>query len=211
MDGAAAAFVAGVQRGQEVDYFGTADLAYYQTIWAHAEGLADQVSEGDFAGAFDIGRARFQADYVWVVGTEFARVFDQDQALGRVGQGEQGVEQGRLAGAGAATDEERQAGIEQVAEYRRTGLAGVRRRLTRSSRVKTWREGTRRDRQVPGAATGASTAWKRVPSERRTSTYGVASSSRRPAAAARRVARRRMAGSSPVRTATRSRPWPRSM
>ena len=54
---------------------------------------------------------------------------------------------------------------------------------------------------MPGRASGASTAWKRVPSGSRRSTYGVASSSRRPAGPASRCASRRTAASSANRVA----------
>ena len=70
---------------------------------------------------------------------------------------------------------------------------------------------TRSDRQVPSAATGGSTAWRRTPmSASHPSTYGHASSSLRPAATASRCASLRTAASSVNRTAVRSRPRPRS-
>ena len=81
---------------------------------------------------------------------------------------------------------------------------------TRSATERPARAGTRSDRHVPGLATGASAAWKRVPSRSRTSTNGEASSSLRPAAAANRCANRRTAASSANWTFVRCRPIPSS-
>ena len=83
-------------------------------------------------------------------------------------------------------------------------------RSARSSRVRPARCGTRSETSVPGRATGASTAWQRVPSARRTSAHGLASSSRRPPAATSRWASARTASSSRNRTLARSSPRPRS-
>jgi hypothetical protein len=120
VDGATAAVVAGVERGQEIHYFGAADLADDQAVGAHAEGLADQVAQRDLSGAFDVRRASLEADDVWMIRAEFAGVLDQDQPFGRIRQREQGIEQRRLARARAAADEEGQAGVEEVSEDRRT-------------------------------------------------------------------------------------------
>ena len=78
------------------------------------------------------------------------------------------------------------------------------------SRLGLDRAGTRNEMQVPGEATGDSTACNLVPSGSLPSTNGCASSSRLPAAAANRTARRRTCSSSTNTTPARSRPAPRS-
>ena len=108
VDGAAAAFVAGVERGQQLDDLGAAHLADDEPVGPHPQRLADQGAQGDLAGALDVGRAGLEADHVRVVGAELAGVLDQDQPLGRRRPAKQGVQQRGLARAGAAADQERQ-------------------------------------------------------------------------------------------------------
>ena len=93
MEGAAAAFVAGVEGAEQVDDFWAADLADDQAVGAHPEGLADQVAQADLAGALDVRGSCLEADDVGMVGAQFAGVLDQDQSLGRVDQRQQRVEQ----------------------------------------------------------------------------------------------------------------------
>ncbi|GAA1021533.1 hypothetical protein Aple_073340 [Acrocarpospora pleiomorpha] len=75
VESAAAAFVAGVQCGQEIYNLGTANLAYDEPVWAHPEGLTDEVPECDAADALEVGRASLKADHVRVFGAEFGGVF----------------------------------------------------------------------------------------------------------------------------------------
>ena len=45
----------------------------------------DQVGRGNCAFAFDIGRARFQANHVILLQLQFGRIFDRDDTIGRSG------------------------------------------------------------------------------------------------------------------------------
>jgi hypothetical protein len=54
VDGAAAAFMSGVQRGKQVHHFASANLAYDETIRSHAQRLSDQVTQINAAGAFGV-------------------------------------------------------------------------------------------------------------------------------------------------------------
>ena len=54
VNSAAAAFMSGVQSGQQVDHFASADLAHDETIRSHAQGLPDQVTQVNAAGTFRV-------------------------------------------------------------------------------------------------------------------------------------------------------------
>ena len=64
MEGAAAALVAGVERGQQVDHLAAAHLADDQPVGPHPQRLPDQGADGDRAGALDVGRPRLERDDV---------------------------------------------------------------------------------------------------------------------------------------------------
>ena len=181
MQGAAPAVVAGVERGQEVDHLGAADLADDQPVGSHPQRLADQRAQLDRARALDVGRPALEPDDVRVVGTQLGGVLDEDQPLGRVDQREQRREQGGLAAAGAAGDQEGDPRRDQRAAAASAPRAVSVPAGTSSSRAKTRVGGTRSEIVVPGRDTGASTAWQRLPSGSRRSTKGAESSSRRPA------------------------------
>ena len=106
------------------------------------------------------GRAS-SADDVRVLGPQLAGVLDEHQPLVGVDQREQGVEQGGLAGAGAAADQERQAAAHHLLRAARRPTGRRHPRATSSSRVNTRERGTRSESTVPGRDTGASTAWNR--------------------------------------------------
>ena len=209
--GRAPALVAGVHRGEHVDDLGAAHLADDQPVGPHPQRLPDQGAQGDLAGALDVGRPRLQGDHVPVVGPELGGVLDEHQPLLGADQGEQGVEQRGLARAGAAADQDREPAPHHRLEQPDAGLAARLRRRPARAIVNTRCRGTRRDSTVPGRESGASTAWKRVPSGSRRSTYGEASSRRRPPAAASRWASRRTDWSSGKAMPVRSSPAPRSI
>jgi hypothetical protein len=54
VDGAAAAFMSGVQRGKEVDHFAAANLAHHKTIRSHAQRLPNKVTEVNTTGALGV-------------------------------------------------------------------------------------------------------------------------------------------------------------
>ena len=58
--------MAGVHRLKHVERLSTPTLADDDAVWAHAQGILEQVALHDLALAFDIGRARFQAHPVTV-------------------------------------------------------------------------------------------------------------------------------------------------
>ena len=202
VEGAAAALVAGVERGQQVDHLGAAHLADDQPVGPHPQRLPHQVrSVISPAPSMLAGRAS-SADHVRMVGPQLAGVLDQHQPLGRVDQAEQRGEQGGLARAGAAADQERQPALRRSARSSRGALGASRARgSTRSSRVNARApRHPQRDQPCPGRATGASTAWKRVPSAQ--PDVDVRRGVVEPAAAGRasRWASRRTASSSGKRT-----------
>ena len=61
VEGAAAALVAGVQRGEQVDHLGAAHLADHQPVGPHPQRLPDQGAQRDLAGALDVGRPGLEA------------------------------------------------------------------------------------------------------------------------------------------------------
>ena len=143
-----------------------------------------------------LGGRPSSADDVRMVGPQLAGVLDQDEPLTRVDQRQQRGEHRRLAGAGAAGDQEGAPRVDDLLQQERAVRRQRARRPPAPAGSSTRPRGTRSEITVPERATGASTAWKRVPSGRRTSACGVASSSRRPAVAASRCASRRTAASS---------------
>ena len=72
MDGAAATLVSGVERGEQLDDLGAADLTHDQAIRPHAQCLAHQIAHRHGPGALDVGRATLKADQVRMVGTQRA-------------------------------------------------------------------------------------------------------------------------------------------
>ena len=113
VQGAAAAVVAGVERGQQVDHLGAAHLADHQPVGPHPQRLPDQGAQVDRAGALDVGGPALERDDVRMVGAQLGGVLDEDEPLGRIDQGEQGREQRGLAAAGAAADQEGHPGRDQ--------------------------------------------------------------------------------------------------
>ena len=94
---AAAALVPGVEGRQQVDDLAAAHLADDEPVGPHPQRLPDQGPHGHLARALEVGRPGLEPHAVRVVGRQLVGVLDQDQALRRVGQREQGGEQRRLA------------------------------------------------------------------------------------------------------------------
>ena len=212
MHGGAATLVAGVHRREHVDHLGAADLADDEPVGPHPQRLPDQRAQGDLAGALDVGRPRLER---------------------RRRGGGRGAARRRPRPAPAA----RSAATRESRALSRVVLPlpvppltrNARRRRTTGSQQLGARRGDRAGRDqlgqgehpltagpaaratVPGRDTGASTAWKRVPSAqpqvdvRRRRRRAAAH--RRPPAAGRAGARPASSGN---RTPVRSSPAPRS-
>lgn len=106
VNGAAAALMAGVQRCEEVCQLSSADLADHQAIGPHSQGVPDQVGQGDRPDPLRVGWPSLQPNDVRMLRAQFAGVLDQNDPSVGVHQTEQGGQQGGLAGAGSARDQE---------------------------------------------------------------------------------------------------------
>ena len=122
VQGADRAVVAGVHRLQHVERGGVADLADDDPVRAHAQAVAHQVADRDLAPALDVGRARLEADDVLLVQLQLGGVLDGDDPLVVGDERRQHVERGRLAGAGAAGDDD----VEPTAHARLEEVGGLR-------------------------------------------------------------------------------------
>src|SRR5689334_6415019 len=121
MQGAAAALMAGVESAEKIDHLRTPYLADHETVGTHPEGLPDEVVEAYGTRSFDVGRPGFEAYHMGMGRAELGRVLHQYESLGRVDEGEQRAEQGRLAAAGAAGDQEGDPRIDQRREQGGSG------------------------------------------------------------------------------------------
>ncbi len=118
MNRAAPPGVTGVQGGEQVDHLGAAHLADDDPVRTHAQRLADQVLQGDHSCALDVRWTGLRSHHVRMPGGELARVLDDHQPLARIDLAEQCVEQGGLARAGPARDQEGRAPREHLPEQR---------------------------------------------------------------------------------------------
>ena len=91
---------------QHVQGLAGADLAQDDAVGAHAQGVPDQVPLGDLASPLQVGGARFQADHMGLLELQFGGVLDGDDPLAVVDHARQGVEQGRLARARTAGNQD---------------------------------------------------------------------------------------------------------
>ena len=97
VQGAAAALVAGVEGGEQLDHLAAAHLADHQPVGSHPQRLPDQVAQGDLAGTLDVGRPRLERDDVRMRRSQLGGVLDQHQPLAGLDQRQQRGEQGGLA------------------------------------------------------------------------------------------------------------------
>ena len=58
-----------------------ANLAYNDSVWTHAQGVDNQLSDRYFALAFDIRRAFFQAQHMFAIKLKFSHIFDRDDSF----------------------------------------------------------------------------------------------------------------------------------
>ena len=176
------AVVAGVHGLQHVQRFLAAHLTDDDAVGTHTQRVDHQLALLDRAFAFDVGGPRFQAHDVVLVQLQFGRVFDRDDAFAVGNVGRKHVEERRLAGAGAAGDQNVQARFHAAAQkfqHRRSVSVLF---WSKSSAVSGSRPKRRIERQGPSTASGGMMAFTREPSARRASTIGEDSSTRRPTA-----------------------------
>jgi hypothetical protein len=98
--------VARVHGLQKVERLRSAHLAHDDAFGTHTQAVLDEIAHGDLALAFEVGRARFEADDVRLLQLKFGGVFAGDDALAVVDEAGEAVEQRRLARAGTAGDQD---------------------------------------------------------------------------------------------------------
>jgi hypothetical protein len=113
---AGAAVVPGVQRRQQIDDLGAANLADHDAIRPHPQRLPHQLAHRDFADPFDVGASCDQFDQMRMPGRQFGGIFDADDALVGCHRTEQRRQQCGFPGAGAAGHQEGQPGSYQLGE-----------------------------------------------------------------------------------------------
>ena len=87
----------GVHGLQKIERLRSADFADDDAFRAHTQAVLDQVTHGDLAFAFEIGRPCFQAHNVRLLQLQFGGVFAGDDALVIVDELGQSVQQLGLA------------------------------------------------------------------------------------------------------------------
>ena len=100
------AVVAGVHGLQHVERLAAAALADDDAVGPHAQGVAHQLADGDRALAFDVRRPRLERDHVLLAQLQLGRVLDGHDALVVGMNDDSTLSMRRLAGAGAARDED---------------------------------------------------------------------------------------------------------
>ncbi len=106
VDGRQAAVVAGVHGLEHVERFFAADLAEDDAVGTHTQGVDHEIALADVALALDVRRPRLEPHDVPLPQQQFGRVFDRHDALVVGDEARQHVQQRRLAGAGAARDDD---------------------------------------------------------------------------------------------------------
>ncbi len=100
------AVVAGVHRLEHVERLAAAALADDDAVGPHAQRVDHQLADGDFALALDARRLALERDDVVLRQAQFRRVLDRHDALRVRDEAAEDVEERRLAGAGAAGDDD---------------------------------------------------------------------------------------------------------
>src|SRR5690606_27010542 len=101
MDRAHRTVMARIHGLQEIEHFRPAHFADNDAFGTHAQAVLYQIAHGDFAFAFQIGRAGFQTYHMRLLQLQFCRVFAGDDAFVRVDIACQAVQKRGLARAGA--------------------------------------------------------------------------------------------------------------
>lgn len=106
MEGGKRSVVSGVHGLKHVESLAAAAFADDDAVGAHAQGVFDEGADGDFALAFDVDGAGFEADNMVLAEAEFGGVLDGDDAFVGGNEGGEDIEEGGFAGAGAAGDDD---------------------------------------------------------------------------------------------------------
>ena len=106
VDGAHRSVMAGVHGLQQVEHLRAAHLADDDALGPHAQAVLDQVAHRHLAFALEVRRTGFEPDHVRLLKLQLGRVLAGDDTLVAVDEVGQAVEQGCLAGAGAAGDDD---------------------------------------------------------------------------------------------------------
>src|SRR2546430_14885108 len=75
------AIMASVHGLEHVQRFAGTDLSDDDPVWAHSEGVDDEVSDADPTFAFDVGRPRLEVDDVNLAQLQLGGILDGDDAL----------------------------------------------------------------------------------------------------------------------------------
>src|SRR5690606_16311183 len=102
--------VAGVHGLEHVERLATTALTDHDAVGPHAQGRAHQVADRDLAPALAVAWAGLHAHDVLLAHLELDDVLDRDDPVAVGDEAGQHVEQGRLARAGAAADQDVQLG-----------------------------------------------------------------------------------------------------
>ena len=113
---ARAAVVSGVERREQIDHFGAADLADDDAVRPHPQGLADELADCDFPDAFDVGASGYQPDQMRMRRRKFSGVLDAHDPLVGRDRIQHRRQQSRFARPGAAGHQKRQPGGDDVSE-----------------------------------------------------------------------------------------------
>ena len=106
MQGAHRTVMAGVHRLQEIEGLRSSNLADDDAFRPHAQAVPDQVAHRDLADAFEIRRPRLEPNDMGLLELELGGVLAGDDSLVDVDVVRQAVQKRRLAGAGAARNED---------------------------------------------------------------------------------------------------------
>src|SRR5690606_21021849 len=113
------AVVAGVHGLQQVERLAAADFADDDPLGTHTQAVLDQIAHRYLARPFEVRRARFETHDVRLLQLQLRRVFAGDDALSRIDEGGQRIEQRRLARAGTAGDQHvTAAGADDLKDFR---------------------------------------------------------------------------------------------
>jgi hypothetical protein len=106
VDGGERAVVAGVEGGEQVQRLDAPHLADHDPVGPHPQGIAQQVADRHLAPALDSRRPALEANDVGLLQPQLGRVLDRHHPLLRRDEAGEGVQQRRLARAGATADED---------------------------------------------------------------------------------------------------------
>src|SRR5215213_7318265 len=202
--------MARVHRLEHVQGLCAADLADDDPVGPHAQRVADERPDRDLALSLDVLRPGFEPQHVPLVEAQLGGVLDRDDAVVVRDSRRERVQERRLPRPGAARDEDVELGEDAaMEEVDRVGaqrpeldqVVQIEPPLSLSGPLVTIRKFSKRIvTSGPLRESGGMTALTRLPSGRRASTSGEASSMRRPTWATILLMIRRSCDSSVKRT-----------